>query len=196
MRKRGLTCLALTVCVLFLAGCMTAGTRQQNFAHLQIPTGAVLVLKKAITIPRENAAVYVQDGRVVEAMDEMRPYCKFEVWRRLEEPQEIQPDRFVIRRVNWGTSHIQAGRPLKVAWIYFGHSSTPSHLYYQTELYLRSERQPDVYRIICEVDRIEASGLSYDSYLSLADIRGTLEGMMRIELPGKHGGSSPGTGRR
>ncbi len=65
-----------------------------------------------------------------------------------------------------------------------GDSGMPMHLYYRTELRLRSERQPDVARMICEVDRIEAGGLSFQSYLTLSDVRNTLEGLMRIELGG------------
>ncbi len=64
----------------------------------------------------------------------------------------------------------------------FATLGTEDRLYFQTRLYLNSERQPDVYRLICEVDRVEAGGLSYDTYLTLSDVRATLAGLFRIEL--------------
>ncbi len=168
--------------VLLLGGCHTLGNPRQDFAHRLIRPGSELVLEQAITIPAEDTAVYVQGGRVVTVVNEMRPYCKFAVWTRLEEQQEVAPDRFVIRRVNWGTSYIQATRPVMVALVVYGHRGAPDRLYYQTELYLSSERQPDVYRITCEVDRIEAGGHSQHTYLTLSEVRGALEGLFRLEL--------------
>ncbi len=169
--------------VLLIAACQATAQDKEPFAHRLIKPGAVVVLQKAITIPRDTTMVYIQDGTAGMAANESRPYCTFEVNTRKEKPQRIAPDRFVITRVNWGTSHIRAQRPVVVAQM-GGDSGMPMHEYYRTELYLSSKRQPDVTRMICEADRVEAGGMSFQSYLTLSDIRSTLDGLIRLELGG------------
>lgn len=166
---------------LVIAGCQTTGDEKEPFAHRLIKPGAVLVLERAVTIRRDSTTVYIQDGTAGAAANTSRPYCTFEVNTLMEKPRQIVPDRFAITRVNWGTSQIQAQRAVMVAQL-GGDSGMPMHLYYRTELNLSSERQPDVTRMICEVDRVEAGGMSFQSYLTLSDVRSTLDGLFRLEL--------------
>ncbi len=189
MCNRGLKPWQALPAFLLLAACVVSVSNRPDFAHRLIPPGAVLVLEQAIIIPAEHSAVSIQDGRVVQAVDELRPYCTLQVRTRLETSREIAPDRFVVNRTNWGTSTIQAGLTPTVAEIGFGESGSLTRLYYQTELYLRSDRQPDVWRMVCEVDRVEAGGLSFDAYLTLSDVRATLKGVFRLQLDGKPAGA-------
>lgn len=167
---------------LMFAGCPAIQTQEVNYAHTAIHAGATLVLEREVVIPARETVVYIQDGRTGPGADEGRPYCKLEVKTLKETRQPIAPDRFLIRRVNWGTSQISLASPLVVAQL--GDSGLPSHLYFKTELYLVSERQPDVNRLTCEVDRVEASGMSLQSYLTLSDVNATLKGVFRLEQRG------------
>jgi len=167
---------------LIITGCQAISHEEVNFAHRAIRPGAALVLEREIAIPARETVVYIQDGRTGRAVDEGRPYCRLEVKTLKDTRQPIAPDRFLIRRVNWGTSQISLTSPLMVAQL--GDSGLPSHLYFKTELYLVSERQPDVNRLTCEVDRVEAGGMSPQSYLTLSDVEGSLKGIFRLELSG------------
>jgi hypothetical protein len=71
-----------------------------------------------------------------------------------------------------------------------GDSSLPTKLFYKTELYLRSPRQPRVLKLTCQANQMTASGLLFARHLTVGEIRSTLQGLFRLYLPGE--GESPG----
>ena len=175
----------LTALALLLSAC--ASTRQPApvAASFSTPPGSYFTLHRSVEIPREDTTLYIQYGQPVKAheVEEWAPHCFFELYTRAEEPRIVEPDEFEIQRVKWESSPLWVGLPTQVAYG-GGEDGGPTHLYYRTRYYLNSSKQPDVWRMNCQIDRMEAHGVSFDTWLTLAEVQETLEGLFSLTVPG------------
>ncbi|MDZ7661200.1 hypothetical protein [Thiohalophilus sp.] len=112
------------------------------------------------------------------------PHCKFETWQMLDSEKTVEPDTFLIHKVvRWddyamqpvqlASSRISAGIGVHI------NGSDPSPINTATEMFLRSERQPDVYRLICSQweDATEAN------HVTINQIRRALGDTFSLQLP-------------
>lgn len=152
------------------------------------PAGSRVILEKPVTIPPDTVSVHIQNGEVVSAgafggVDRYRASCKLEMWSRVDERRVIEPDTFVVKRVARTIEAVQLSAPLRVASLLpmvfeLDYSGPMAHIM-GTEMFLDSERQPDVHRLTCSYWGEPA----FPEHLSIEQIRHTLAGLMRIELP-------------
>lgn len=175
----------------FLAGCQGWYQGDETSPFFLPPVGSTLVLNQGLTVPPEKTSVYLQDGKVVESFWRVNvyyPYCKFELRTRRPNAQTVAPDDFIVTRVARYTSFTPSARRdtrlassagmIKVQ--VDGEDGGMTLLSYLTELYLRSDRQPDVYRVACQRWDYPATG----EHLSIADVRRALGTLFALRLSG------------
>ncbi len=167
---------------LLLSACAGPAPQEGEPVSYRIPPGSYFKLLRAVEIPREDTTVYIQHGKLLPAyeVEEWVPHCFFELYSRSEEPRRVEPDEFEIQRVNREVSPLWVSRPVMMA--YGGESGGPTHLYYRTRYYLSSPNQPDVWRMNCQIDRMEAHGPSFDKWLTIEQVRETLTGIFSLTL--------------
>ena len=174
--------LSVFACVLLLSACAGHNTHQGSSAPYVPPPGSYFTLPQAIEIPSEDTTVYIQYGRLMpfHEVEEWVPHCFFELYSRAEEPRIVEPDEFAIQRIRREVSDIWVGLPTLVA---YGDDGGPTNLYYRTRFYLSSLKQPDAWRMNCQIDRMEAQGLSFETWLTIPQIQETLTGVFTLEVP-------------
>jgi hypothetical protein len=123
----------LLVYVIALAGCRTPATYDVNSFAFIIPRDSKLTLKQPLSIPTGSAHIKFQQGKQVGGVDEYTVNCQFRV-KNLG-PQDIQPDTFLITNAGDGEE-----------WV-----SAPSTRRFFKNLFLKSDKQPEVMTMICQV---------------------------------------------
>ncbi len=134
---------------LLLSGCNAYVVRSpadEDSAYYSLPVGTVLVLHREVAIAPGYARVYFQNGQAAPATNEFEPHCWLEVRQVLPVLQIIRPDEFVITKVAYDTTHVAAVFGLKLAG---GGGGGVSDLIKIWTMRLRSEKQPDVLRLVC-----------------------------------------------
>jgi len=147
------SCLVL---MLSISGCNTNDTKDEASRFYAVPEGSTLLLNQSLTIDGDQVAIYVQDGKVMaeREVDKFRPNCKFEIYTMSELQRTVDADSFEIIKVvdEIETSSLKS-RPQLAALHGFsvtGMLDRNSMFNYATMMYLRSERQKDVYRMTCQ----------------------------------------------
>ena len=151
-----------------------------------VPLQSTLILHQPLTIPAQKVSLWFQDGEKMLAndLDRYYPHCKFETLQMQSSEKTVQPDSFVIYRVvRWDDYAMQ---PMQLAANRFSVGLTtvhgdggPSHLNTTTEMFLRSERQPDVYRLVCS----QWEEASEANHVTINQIRRTLGDTFTLKLP-------------
>jgi hypothetical protein len=166
---------------LLLAGCasspnMTAAT-----------DSARLLLLNALTIPPESATLRLQYGHPVarNAVQEYDPFCVFEINTVSDSPQIVHPDTFQITRIGYRVDTI-ADAAAALPWpvtlrVAFADDDRPSHIYYKTLFWLRSEAQPGVRLLTCMHNQNLPGVYPFMRHLTLAEIRAALGARFRLE---------------
>lgn len=119
-----------------------------------VPVDSTLVLHQQLIMPPQTVSLWFQNGRQMHPndLDRYDPHCKFETLQMQDSAKTVEPDTFVVHKVTrWDDYAMQ---PVQLASSRFalgmGHDDGgPSHVNTTTEMFLRSARQPDVYRLIC-----------------------------------------------
>lgn len=186
--KRILLCLA----PLFLLACQGTVVRDEDSPHYIVPAGSALVLQERLEIPPRAASIHIQNGKAMpyKLVNRYYPHCKFEMWSITEEARFVEPDRFIVERVkrDWEFIGQGFGKPVRIAangelrWagVEFGGSEGgPAFEIDATELFLRSEKQPDVYRLTCS----QWSDVRAARHVTVSEIRQTLGPLFLLEIP-------------
>ncbi len=166
---------------LVLGGCATPGQPAGHAAHAMPQVGNRLVLERPIPLEPDQVSVLIQYGKLTTAWhaDKYQPYCKLEMWSKLDRARTIEPDTFTVTAVNLGQWYVQA-RPPQEGFIRVDDREDdggPMAVIMSTKLRLHSARQPDVYRMTCS----DWDDLLLPHYLTSAEIAGTLKGLFRLE---------------
>ncbi|HEB95000.1 MAG TPA: hypothetical protein ENI96_01050 [Sedimenticola thiotaurini] len=151
--------------VMLLAGC--SAPLLQETAPPQFNAGSWLVLQQPVEVPADRSRVFFQGGRVLPdaRFDQYRPSCDLEIRDLASEPRRIEPDRFVITRIEYGEEAVALLRELAatrlagvgigiggggvgvgVGTFWWGRGQS---IFRYVRLWLRSERQPGVMRLTC-----------------------------------------------
>jgi hypothetical protein len=115
-----------------LIGCQTAGSTNEASAWFKIKPGSKLVLDQPLDIPSGKAHILLQKGQVSSGVDNYTVNCSFEV-RNLG-PENVRPDTFLITDASDSQE-----------WV-----SQPAIMRFYKVLRLKSERQPDVLKMVCQ----------------------------------------------
>jgi hypothetical protein len=147
--------------LLSLTACQLPAARDDPDSRFyRIHSGSRLVLHTDLQIPPQRARVYFQHGRQVGGLDNYAVGCEFEV-RELG-PGVVRPEAFMVKRA-------ESSRE----WI-----SQPNILRFYRTIYLQSELQPGVLKLVCQVwdDPL------WPSEITIRQVREALGGYFTLEL--------------
>lgn len=165
---------------LTLAACQYIPPRDVNSPFFFPPVGSQLRLTQPLTIPADDAGVFIQYGKPQYSnwrLNQYYPHCDFEVYTRADHERIIQPDTFTVTRAVRETENVSLA-PATVADI--GSSAGPPHENYMTVLYLHSDKQPDVFRMTCQQWEDPSQG----DHLTVKQIRQALGDLFILTLAG------------
>jgi hypothetical protein len=142
-------------------------------SYLQaLPAGTILRLQQNIDIAPDKARTYFQHGKQagLSVIDKYQPWCEFEIKTLMETTQTIHADNFAIYKLVNQRSGLLDGA---------GFGSMANTLEeFSTTLYLQSDSQPDVFRLIC----LHRRGTGMQTYLRLSDIQSALGDIATIDI--------------
>lgn len=173
---------------LALAGCQSLSSYPVDSPWYQPPPGSRWVLNQAVEIPPNSATLHFQFGKIVGGVQEFEPNCVFELRTVKETPQRVEPDVFEVTKVRSGSSIYRAARRstpglMQASW---GSDDTGSiRYYYKTEMFLRSEKQPDVLLLTCQHAWDTGSSFQYERSPTVAEMRQALGSYFTLKLPGR-----------
>lgn len=174
-----------------LSGCQTGGPVGPGSPHYKVPVGSTVTLHQKVTVPAHTAGVYIQGGRVIpdkglNPVNHYYVYCRLEVNDVRDTPQPIAPDTFTVHRVGSRRDDVALRYPMYASRGMLGigmggggdDDAGPGMQNWSVDLYLHSDRQPQVRRLACQhwVYNYEAEFPSVD------EIRKTLGNMMTLKL--------------
>jgi hypothetical protein len=170
---------------ILLGGCAQTGGNHPDSSPYDSHGDVRVNLVQALEIPPGEATVRLQYGRIVarNGVQETDPYCIFELETVSDQPQPVRPGSFPVtgfqRRIE-SFSGMPAVRwnPLGRG---IGRDNGPSQMYYISEFRLRSEDQPKVRALTCQVDQGSA-GISSPRHLTLAEMSQALGRFFSLEL--------------
>src|SRR5216684_2603759 len=172
---------------IFLCACQSLNSQNENSPYYQIPAGSTLTLNKEIDVPAGKAAVYIQNGQIVDSsgqVHEYDPYCNLEMRAIKDVPQPVKSDQFVVLKSKQETKlsradfMLLASNNLLLAGKMGG---GPSQKLQSTLLDLRSEKQPEVFRLTCQ--RWDTR-TTVSTPLTVGEIRKTLSDVFALKLAG------------
>lgn len=177
--------LAALLLVFVLSACQIPPGQREEAHFYEVPPGSTLILNRRIFIPPYELKIYIQNGRLAQGANQYYPFCKFEVRHKKDHPQAIEPDAFEIRRVDRVRSlFVKADRPYALTGAAIGggifeKEGKPTPRVHGSRMFLHSDRQPEVYQLVCghlQDPNIEAR------YLSIQQIRETLGDIFTLKL--------------
>ena len=143
-----------------------------------IPNGTVITLNQDLTIPPDQAGVYIQGNRIGDRY-QYDATCRLETNSVTSMPRTVKADEFVVYKVGRETQ-IFSGIVPGTRYASLVLMEGPHLLLYSTYIYLRSEQQPDVLRLVC--GHLQDSALN-PRHLTVEEIRTTLGEVMTMRLP-------------
>lgn len=160
---------------LLLAACQALDYEGQAPAY-RIPTGTVLELHRDLIVPPGQAGVNIQ-GTAIGDRYRYDAVCRLEVLTVDDSPRPVRTDHFTVERVGreW---EIFSSRASGLRYVALFERDGPHLLLFTTFLYLRSERQPDVFRLAC--GHLQNSDQN-PRHLTVAEIRATLAPIMTLQ---------------
>jgi hypothetical protein len=154
----------------FFAGC----SQNAIDKSLQLFPGEKLVLQQTVTIEPNSATRFIQNGKFTtrSGFDRSEPHCRLEVKEVKETEQSVQPDTFEVTRVQINEEEVAQSHPTNIQLAandihpYFsigigvgngavggviglGGEIQPTETMDTVELYLHSNKQPQVLRLVC-----------------------------------------------
>jgi hypothetical protein len=164
-----------------LAACQTAYQGNKSSPYYVVPAGTQLVLTQELRFDPDQLSVYVQEGRLLplRAIQFYAPFCKFELLHRDTAARTVTPDQITIvgafQHRNDGPYSRRDRRPrtqlaaTALSAQMGGGAGSPLYSYV-TFMNLRSEKQPEIFRLAC----LRWAYPGMDEHLSIAEIRQTL----------------------
>ncbi len=146
---------ALIPVLLMLSACsQTTHTLRDDTNPYQPPSvGDRVALLEPLELPPETARIFLQNGEpmALDAFDRYKVNCNFEVRTLKPETQTIQPDEFIIKRVQaLMVEVVRHDPPVRGGLMRVGmDDSGSSSVTRGYHLWLESEQQPDVMRLSC-----------------------------------------------
>ena len=177
----------LVLLALTLTACQSTAPLPVSSPYYLIPVGSRLVLQQPIEIAPTSATVRLQFGKIVSRFNsqDFEPLCVFESRIVGETAQIIEPDSFEIIRVRRDYNTLSAQAAPRTGLIkVFADSGGGSRLYYKTELFLRSTKQPQILVMTCQhAWEPGSSGLDLRP-LTVDEIRQALGAYFTLQLAG------------
>lgn len=123
---------------------------------MNIQAGEQFELKQTIQIPAGKARSYIQFGKLSgSGFNHYDQHCRIEIKALQPSNTIIEPETFVITRVQIGEEQIAQRLPTGGIQLAFVGTAMASDQYQRPEtmdfvhLYLQSDKQPNIYRLTC-----------------------------------------------
>ena len=152
----------------------------QSFIDLQawpppysLPAGSTISINQPLVVAPNAVSIWVQYGKVVKRRDieESYAHCRFELFTIQSLERTIQPDEVIIKKIVNTTDYVANDVVILASMVdVFGSSDSPMAAIHSTNIYLQSQKQPDLYRLICEHWEDPSSG----TYLTIGQIQEAL----------------------
>ena len=138
--------LLVVAAVLLLTSCANSSYPGRN-PNDYVANDTIITLNEPVTVGRNSVSAGLRGG-YIGTQQEYEGHCRLELWTISREQRVIEPDDFTVERSNWEWEYFGGFDPLNT---YAGILTRggPNLFWYTTYVYLRSERQPDVYRLRC-----------------------------------------------
>jgi hypothetical protein len=141
---------------LLLAACSQSGLIKQDTASTLYlpPVGTLIELKKPMIVPPGQARIFLQRGESLskQAINRYYPSCNFEIRTLSEQPQQINPETFLVTAVQRVTEQVVHASPVLLASRGFAGMDRDGGLPMLVRgLHLKfsSDTQPDLMRLTC-----------------------------------------------
>lgn len=195
------TIAVISFTILILVACSSTPVTDVNSPYFVPPAGSRFIVNRDINIDAHKTSAWFQGGKLkpYNQLDLYYPNCKFELKSLSEKSRKVKPDIFLVTRVKQEEQVLDMTVPLRIAGasvgigigggtrsgvgvgIGFGFSigaGGTSPVPYATIFYLRSEEQPEVFRVTCMHWEDPADG----QYLTFGEIRQALGDYITIEV--------------
>jgi hypothetical protein len=161
--------------MMVLAGCAAPPLLQESDPGF--PRGSLLYLNVPVTVPANAVGAPLRGGNIGNRY-RYQASCRLEVRTLRREPRVIEPDSFEVLGVSRDRDPLTgpAFPTMGSGFDLFGEG--PGLIYFNTYIYLRSELQPDVFRVKCS--QLKESDVD-PWYLSPEEIRTVLGDIMTVE---------------
>ncbi len=171
--------ISLVLLLLLLAACQVVDYEGKSRADL-IPTGTPIDLRQNLIIPPGQAGVFIPGTRIGDRY-RYDGNCRLEVRTIGETPRTVVADRFTVERIvqEWERFTQRETGLRQVRMDVDG----PALLRFTTALYLHSDRQPGVFRLLC--NHLQDSAQN-PRYLTADEIRTILTPVMTLHRPPPH----------
>jgi len=134
--------LVITTC-LFISSCQSLHSNDPASLTFDIPDGSTLRLNKNLPVDKGNTHAVIQAGKISSEKnkDLYNISCRLEM--KAFGPRTVKPDTFEISRTEDGQEQ----------------ASGPYVINYYTEVYLHSDHNSDIIKLVCSVwaDRLDGS---------------------------------------
>ena len=175
--------------LLLLTACESNAVKDEQSVFYAVPVGSTLTLNQEVTISGDQVAIYVQDGEILRyrEVDKYRPNCKFEIYTISEQSRNVQPDRFEIIKVVDEIESSGLQKDMMFASVDFlargdiramGMLDHSLVFNYATMIYLKSDKQTDVYRMTCQ----HWEAVADDKHLSIAQMRQAMGDVFTLKI--------------
>ncbi len=169
-----------------LAACQT-GPYPVDSPFYEIPVGSRLILKRPLEFPPDTVSITFGQGPSASYWSGADDTCTFQLYRKSDQAQRVEPDSFEIVKVSRSSNRF-ASAPAPTGWVRVGIGAGagggPSRYFYETNLFLRSEKQPNVYLMACEHVWWTSDSVFRARHMTVAEIRAILGDTFSLELAG------------
>ncbi|MCB1777354.1 MAG: hypothetical protein KDI50_07950 [Candidatus Competibacteraceae bacterium] len=143
--------------------------------HKRIPVGTRIDLRQNLTIPPGQAGVFVP-GTAIGDRYRYEAACRLEVRSIDNAPRTVAADQFTVVRFNQEWERFSQ-QPTGLRYASLRDHDGPALLRFTTNLYLHSDRQPEVFRLVCSHLQDSAQ---QPRYLTVEEIRTVLAPIMTL----------------
>lgn len=135
--------------------------------------GSTITLNEPVVVPRNSVAAPIRGGHIGDRYT-FEGQCRLEILTLTSEPLVIEPDTFEVERTNWEWEYFGGLHP-KAMYAAIITPEGPSLFWYTTYFFLKSDLQPDVYRLRCR--HLQESDIN-PRYLTLNQMQQVLGDIM------------------
>ena len=175
---------AISSILMALSGCGMNDTKGEASFYFSVPVGSTMTLNQAVTISGDQVASYVQNGELMsyDVVDKYKPNCKFEIYTMSEQSRTVEPDTFeiikVVDEVESSSIKMRTQLAMRGNAYAFGMLDRSYVFNYATMMYLRSEKQKDVYRMTCQ----HWEDVKDDRYLTVTQMREAMGEIFTLDI--------------
>ena len=173
--------LAITI---IISGCETLTTLEAFPPPYSLPVGSTLSINQDLTVAPNSVSVWIQFGKVVSRkdVDLSLPNCHFEMYTLRLVEQTIYKDEVAITRFVNRSEYVSNGNVMYASLVADADDGGgPMAEIFRSEIYLKSAKQPDLFRLTCE----EWDDLFNGIYLTVDQIQQALGKIATFKTPNR-----------